>query len=266
MLVVGNSAAWSGDLAIAHDVMADAIDAAAFARALAAAGLVPSVPLAPAEQARLVAVLAKADAAHSGTIRGARHTMLDDSDIPASRHARALVGGVLAALAGTTRLFVSGGAEHQGPDGGGPVAAIVRRRALTPRWGAARRCGHARGHDIRRRGEGGTPHPERAAGRRGGARARRLRGLPGDRGADAVRALRRVAPAAPAVLRADVPARLHRVRLFQPAGGGADGDLHRHGAGACSPRPGWRGSRPRRRCRVWWCCRSRANSGRCWPG
>ncbi len=127
VLVVGNSASWSGDLMIAHDVMADAIDAAAFARALAAAGLPPAVPLAPEPRARLVAVLAKADAAHSGTIRGARHTMLDDSDIQASRHARALVGGVLAALAGTTLLFVSGGAEHQGPDGGGPVAVIARR-------------------------------------------------------------------------------------------------------------------------------------------
>jgi ring-opening amidohydrolase-like protein len=71
--------------------------------------------------------LAKAEAAHSGVIRGARHTMLDDSDIQASRHARALVGGVLAALAGTTLLFVSGGAEHQGPDGDGPVAVIARR-------------------------------------------------------------------------------------------------------------------------------------------
>ena len=127
VLVVGNSAAWSGDLLIAHDVMADAIDAAAFARALTAGGIAPAVPLPPAAAARLVAVLAKADASHSGEIRGARHTMLDDSDIPASRHARALVGGVLAALAGTTRLFVSGGAEHQGPDGGGPVAVIVRQ-------------------------------------------------------------------------------------------------------------------------------------------
>lgn len=127
VLLIGNSGVWSGDLVISHDTMADAIDAAAFARALAAAGLEPSVPLSPESQARLVAVLAKADAARSGIIRGARHTMLDDSDVPASRHARALVGGVLAALAGTTRLFVSGGAEHQGPDGGGPVAVIVRR-------------------------------------------------------------------------------------------------------------------------------------------
>ena len=39
---------------------------------------------------------------------------------------RALVGGVAAAAIGRTDLFVSGGAEHQGPDGGGPVAVIVR--------------------------------------------------------------------------------------------------------------------------------------------
>ncbi len=53
--------------------------------------------------------------------------MLDDSDINATRHARALVGGVLAGLFGSTELFVSGGAEHQGPDGGGPVAVIARQ-------------------------------------------------------------------------------------------------------------------------------------------
>jgi len=127
VLVVGNGAGWSGDLVVAHDVMADAIDAAAFARALAAAGIPPGLPVAPADAARLVAVLAKAEAARSGAIRGARHTMLDDSDIQASRHARAMVGGALAAVAGTTVLFVSGGAEHQGPDGGGPVAVIARR-------------------------------------------------------------------------------------------------------------------------------------------
>jgi cyanuric acid amidohydrolase len=37
-----------------------------------------------------------------------------------------LVGGVLAGVVGDTRLFVSGGAEHQGPDGGGPIAVIAR--------------------------------------------------------------------------------------------------------------------------------------------
>jgi cyanuric acid amidohydrolase len=80
-----------------------------------------------AAASRILAVLAKAEASRSGTIRGMRHVMWDDSDIQASRHARALVGGVLAGITGRTDLFVSGGAEHQGPNGGGPIAVIARR-------------------------------------------------------------------------------------------------------------------------------------------
>ena len=53
--------------------------------------------------------------------------MADDSDINATRHARALVGGVIAGAVGRTDIFVCGGAEHQGPDGGGPVAVVARR-------------------------------------------------------------------------------------------------------------------------------------------
>ena len=114
IVVLGNSAAWGGDLLIGHDVMKDAIDAEAARRVLAAVG------------GKTVAVLAKAEAAPSGEIRGRRHTMLDDSDIHSTRHARALVGGVLAGVIGDTMLYVSGGAEHQGPAGGGPIAIIGR--------------------------------------------------------------------------------------------------------------------------------------------
>jgi cyanuric acid amidohydrolase len=60
-------------------------------------------------------------------LRGKRHTMLDDSDISATRHARGFAAGALAAVVGTGEIFVSGGAEHQGPDGGGPCAIIARR-------------------------------------------------------------------------------------------------------------------------------------------
>jgi cyanuric acid amidohydrolase len=112
IVVLGNSAEWAGDLAIDHDVMKDAIDAEAARRVLARL------------RGETVAVLAKAEAAPSGEIRGRRHTMLDDSDIHSTRHARALVGGVLAGVIGDTLLYVSGGAEHQGPPGGGPVAII----------------------------------------------------------------------------------------------------------------------------------------------
>ena len=51
--------------------------------------------------------------------------MNDDSDISSTRHARGFVAGALGGLVGHTEIFVSGGAEHQGPDGGGPVAVIV---------------------------------------------------------------------------------------------------------------------------------------------
>lgn len=114
IVVLGNAAGWAGDLVIDHDVMTDAIDADAARRVLARIG------------GQTIAVLAKAEAAPSGEIRGRRHTMLDDSDIHSTRHARALVGGVLAGVIGDTMLYVSGGAEHQGPAGGGPVAIIAR--------------------------------------------------------------------------------------------------------------------------------------------
>ena len=127
VIVLGNSPAWASDAVIAHRVMRDAIDLPALLGALADAGITPNGQLDPAERHRVLAVLAKADPSTTGQIRGARHIMLDDSDINATRHARALVGGVLAGVIGRTDLFVSGGAEHQGPDGGGPVAVIVRQ-------------------------------------------------------------------------------------------------------------------------------------------
>jgi cyanuric acid amidohydrolase len=73
--------------------------------------------------------LAKAEASNDGHLRGHRHTMLDDSDIASTRHARAFVAGALGSLVGHAEIFVSGGAEHQGPDGGGPVAVIAKRLA-----------------------------------------------------------------------------------------------------------------------------------------
>lgn len=128
VVVLGNGAGWVGETVIAHRVMQDAIDLPAIVGALADAGIQTTGQLAPDEAERVVALLAKAEPSRSGTIRGARHIMWDDSDINATRHARALVGGVAAAVIGRTDLFVSGGAEHQGPDGGGPVAVIVRLR------------------------------------------------------------------------------------------------------------------------------------------
>lgn len=127
IIVLGNSAEWSGDNVIAHGVMQDAIDLPSVIGVLRELDFKIAGQMDKAAASRILAVLAKAEASRSGTIRGARHVMWDDSDIQASRHARALVGGVLAGVIGRTDLFVSGGAEHQGPDGGGPIAVIARR-------------------------------------------------------------------------------------------------------------------------------------------
>jgi cyanuric acid amidohydrolase len=127
IIVLGMSSAWSGPLAIDHAVMMDAIDVEPVRNALARLGLASPGQLPEAERRRLVALLAKAEASHDGRLRGNRHAMLDDSDIAGTRHARAFVCGALAGLVGHAEIYVSGGAEHQGPDGGGPVAAIVDR-------------------------------------------------------------------------------------------------------------------------------------------
>ena len=123
VIVMGNSAASRSPFVIGHAVMRDSIDLAAVMEALASVGL-------SAEDAqrngRLVNIFAKAEASPDGCVRGFRHTMLDDSDVGSTRHARAAVGGLVAGLSGTGAVYVSGGAEHQGPPGGGPVAVIAR--------------------------------------------------------------------------------------------------------------------------------------------
>jgi cyanuric acid amidohydrolase len=126
IMVIGNSTAWGGDLVIGHSVMQDAIDRDAVKAAIENAGIPFEWSLSPEQQKRVVNILAKCEASPNGRIRNRRHTMLDDSDINSTRHARATVNAVIASIVGDPMVYVSGGAEHQGPPGGGPVAAIVR--------------------------------------------------------------------------------------------------------------------------------------------
>jgi cyanuric acid amidohydrolase len=126
VIVLGNSASSASPFVIGHAVMRDSIDSAAVIGALESVGLWARDRSDPIVPGRLVNIFAKAEASPDGSVRGCRHTMLDDSDIGATRHARAAVGGLISGLAGTGAVYVSGGAEHQGPPGGGPVAAIAR--------------------------------------------------------------------------------------------------------------------------------------------
>jgi cyanuric acid amidohydrolase len=127
IVVIGMSKDWGGPLIVDHAVMTDAIDIEPVRTAIQRLGFGANGQLSVAERGKLVALLAKAEPSQSASLRGFRHTMRDDSDISPTRHARAFVCGALAGLVGHAEIYVSGGAEHQGPDGGGPVAVIARR-------------------------------------------------------------------------------------------------------------------------------------------
>ena len=126
VIVLGNSTHSAAPFEIGHAVMRDAIDSTAVIGALKSVGLGVEDGSAPIMGRQLVNIFAKAEASPNGTVRGFRHTMLEDTDISSTRHARAAVGGLISGLSGTSAVYVSGGAEHQGPPGGGPVAAIAQ--------------------------------------------------------------------------------------------------------------------------------------------
>ena len=125
VIVFGNSIHATGLTVMGHGMMRDAIDLQGLLAAFSSAGLVARDRPMEIATDRIVNVFAKAEASPSGQVRGFRHTMLDDTDISSTRHARAAVGGLIAGLSGCGAVYVSGGAEHQGPPGGGPVAIIV---------------------------------------------------------------------------------------------------------------------------------------------
>jgi cyanuric acid amidohydrolase len=126
IVLFANVSHYGGDLVMAHEVMQDIIDAEAVRAVLAQLGFETRGQLATEETERLVGIFAKADADPRGIVRGRRHTMWSDDDIDDTRHARAVVSSVLAAVTGETAVYVSTRAEHHGPLGGGPIAIMAR--------------------------------------------------------------------------------------------------------------------------------------------
>ncbi len=126
VVVAGNARGVGGRYRIGHSVMRDALDTDGIWAAIRDAGLdLPDRPHTSDLDGRLVNVFLKCEASQDGQVRGRRNAMLDDSDVHWHRQIKACVGGVAASVTGDPAVFVSVSAAHQGPDGGGPVAAIV---------------------------------------------------------------------------------------------------------------------------------------------
>jgi cyanuric acid amidohydrolase len=126
IIVMGNSARSTSDLVMTHAVMRDALDAGAVREALRQAGLRVECELAAGDRDRLVNVFVKCEPDPSGATRGRRHVMFEDSDVGYTRHIRGAVNAVVASVTGDPMCYVSAGAEHQGPPGGGVVAVLAR--------------------------------------------------------------------------------------------------------------------------------------------
>src|SRR3954467_5662025 len=127
IVVVGNARGHGGNYRIGHSVMKDALDQDGIWEAIRNAGLdLPERPHHSDLGDRLVNVFLKYEADPTGKVRGRRNAMLDDSGVHWHRQIKATVGGVTASVTGDPAVFVSVAAVHQGPSGGGPVAAIIR--------------------------------------------------------------------------------------------------------------------------------------------
>jgi ring-opening amidohydrolase-like protein len=126
IVVVGNVRGIGGRYRAGHSVMRDALDQDGVWEAIRSAGLtLPERPRSSDLNGKLVNVFLKCEADPTGRVRGRRNIMLDDSDVHWHRQIKACVGGVAASVTGDPAIFVSVAALHQGPVGGGPVAAIV---------------------------------------------------------------------------------------------------------------------------------------------
>jgi ring-opening amidohydrolase-like protein len=126
IVLLGNKPGAGGRYRIGHAVMRDALDIDGIYDSIRSAGLdLPARPRAEDLDGKLVNCFMKCEADRTGQLRGRRQIMLDDSDVPWHRHAKAAVGGVAAAAIGDPAVFVSVDAMHQGPQGGGPCIAII---------------------------------------------------------------------------------------------------------------------------------------------
>ncbi|HEY1983295.1 MAG TPA: ring-opening amidohydrolase [Xanthobacteraceae bacterium] len=126
IVLLGNRPGAGGRYRIGHSVMKDALDIDGIYESIRNAGLeLPDRPRAEDLKGRVVNCFMKCEADRNGTLRGRRQIMMDDSDVPWHRHIKAAVGGVAATAIGDAAVFVSVDAMHQGPQGGGPVIAII---------------------------------------------------------------------------------------------------------------------------------------------
>jgi cyanuric acid amidohydrolase len=126
VILLANVPGAGGDLTLDSEPLADILDAPALLRLARRAGL-------PADEHGLFtvqgpeAMFLKVGVRPGGLVRGRRTTVFE-SEMDPDKHMRPVASGLLGAVFGTTRAFISGGAEQQAPPGGGLAAMVVKAR------------------------------------------------------------------------------------------------------------------------------------------
>lgn len=118
-IVFGMRPGGDTDFAMSNAVLSDLMDFEALKRITPPDGFAPAL------------IFFKAGIPADGRLRGRRTTVLT-SDLPADKQLRAAASGLIGAAFGTADAFVSGGAEHQGPDGSCLCTVLWRRDAPKP--------------------------------------------------------------------------------------------------------------------------------------
>lgn len=123
LMAFGNKVGAGGQLRVGHSPMTDTLDVDALTRALRRAGLdVGPGPLSPEHRKRVVAVYVKFALPPEGRLRG-RRQIVENPEY--GSQVKAALGGMFASVLQDNLVWISASATHQGPAGGGTVAAIV---------------------------------------------------------------------------------------------------------------------------------------------
>ncbi|MFC0673484.1 ring-opening amidohydrolase [Brachybacterium hainanense] len=123
VLAFGNIPGAGGKLRVGHAEIRDHLDVDALRRALVRAGLdVGGAPLTPAQRERVLAVYVKYGLSTDGRLRGRRQVTENPAHV---NELKAALAGMYAGYLQDTLLWISASAVHQGPPGGGTIAAIV---------------------------------------------------------------------------------------------------------------------------------------------
>ncbi|MDQ4504289.1 ring-opening amidohydrolase [Sinomonas sp. ASV322] len=125
VILLGNSTRAGGHLRVGHAVMNDVLDISSFIRAAEAAGLADvCLTLTPEQRRRIVSVYVKIGTPVDARLRG-RRQVHQEQNPGYMNELKAAVAGMFSAVLQDTVLYISSGAVHQGPAGGGTVAVIV---------------------------------------------------------------------------------------------------------------------------------------------